>query len=607
MTNHEQDKGQSLATPENIGTLEQYIEKHAKFEEGRFVYVDIPLNMIERPDIPVDQEHVEELAEQMQEFRKEHDIEGGNGQQEDVMLAQIDGDDMAHIIEGLHRVPAIEINGNLYARSKILMHSSKEEVVKMRMSGVKEHRRIRAARSVNLINDLWQFTEWQDKYPELTSKQVFSLTNDGRSGKELGIANEDLELIKQWATDRAEECDLTVATIDKHIRLLGSVDSEIIANSREMHGKKDSPYFASANLKWLAKHLRGEFDKQKLVVELAIAKNLNSAQVEKIAVSVAGFNDLAEAHKHIMNEDFIVQIQKPQSEQKHPVAIAKPTQAPTPKTTPTPTKVSPTAKPSVAQEAVATTETEVAPIKIIPPKSVKEKRALVLAKEIIVKEVINGSYQDMVAFVKSGRYVCLPNEALEQPYFITDRTKEDDDNSKNSSDIKIWRQITEEFKIWTPEERVELKNRLAERRTLIDRLTEKRIDGIKPGRGEAKKAFELAIDRVVRDTRIGALQHIKDLDGVIDKSIFINCLLDQLHSQMDPRRSATTQSARVHPKYLKFNDFATLLSEERNMKRRRAITYGAVFKLTSTTIAQLIGDSKQFVDDTLRQSSRKLK
>ncbi|MEK9196066.1 MAG: hypothetical protein AAB914_01725 [Patescibacteria group bacterium] len=279
------------------GQTDPSLDIRVKFEEGRFIYADVPLHLIEKPNIPIDHEHVEELAEKMLSYKKDHDVEGGNGQEDDVMLAQLDDDpNKLHITEGLHRINSLTLNGEGYVRAKILTHSSMQEVTEKRMSGVKEHQSIRTSRAVTIIDELWQFTPWKDK---LTSAQAFALTNDDRSGKDLGISSEEAEEIKQWAKAGAEECNLSVTTIDKHLRLIDAVDLEIIKNSREMHGKKDSPYFASANLKWLAKHLRGEFDKQKLVVEAAIEKNLSSSQVEKLAMQIAGFEDINEAQVHI--------------------------------------------------------------------------------------------------------------------------------------------------------------------------------------------------------------------------------------------------------------------------------------------------------------------
>lgn len=296
-----------------------------RFVEADKYYAHVPIGLINGDEVPVDEAHVDELAKLMRKHEQLSSQEAKNqgdrnGQQSDITVAYIEGSDRLYIIDGFHRVSALEKNGAETGKCIILMDKTMEDVLDLRISAAASHQSVKLPRILEWITEAWGMTPWSDT---LTASQAFDLVHHKRSGAELGIFPDQLKDLREAVEEKAGKWGMAVGTLSSHLRMADKIDPELVKQIRDKPGGGEQTSVSSGHLKKLSKVMPRKYKHQNIVVEYAIANNLNIEQTEAAAKAIADIEDLDEARK-LINDPAWKAENLTQKSGRKPKAVAKP-------------------------------------------------------------------------------------------------------------------------------------------------------------------------------------------------------------------------------------------------------------------------------------------
>ena len=282
--------------------------------EGNLVEAFVPLSLIYTEDVAVDQPHVKELAESMREKAKEGIP---TGQLSPVLLGQVPDLDQFPIIDGFHRVAALDETGEKEVFSTIKLNTDWDDILDLRILAAASHRSTRFARLIEWIENSWKRTSWSKK---VNVSQAFVLRVSPKStGSRMDLTPEEFEDIKSWVDKKCDQWHLSAWHIYANIlRVAQTVDPELIQKARERRGGWALEALTPLHLKELSLTLPGRYELQNIVADVAIEKALNVAATRAVAeaVSKAGSEEEAQYIIKSLKDQGLLDFTKPKPEKR---------------------------------------------------------------------------------------------------------------------------------------------------------------------------------------------------------------------------------------------------------------------------------------------------
>lgn len=263
---------------------------------GGLLEAMVPSHLINREEVPVDEEHVDQLAHNMLAERAKGN---GTGQLSPILLGEVPGLPSFLIADGFHRDATLFKIGENDIFSTIKPNCSQEEVLDLRIITATMHSSVTFARVVEWIGDAWQKTPWADK---ITAIQAFSLTSPKITGRNMGLSQIEAEAIKAWAYDKSNKWSMAPATIKTSLLTASMSDPELVKEARRRPGGHALTEITPQHLGVLAKGFPHRHAEQQFIAAIAKANNFNVPKTRAAVEALKSAKDLSEMQelaKHI--------------------------------------------------------------------------------------------------------------------------------------------------------------------------------------------------------------------------------------------------------------------------------------------------------------------
>lgn len=265
--------------------------------EGGYVDCWVPVDLIDREEVPVDEAWVQSLARQMDAMAAE-DGEG-NGQATPVTLGLIQGEPTLKIIDGFHRDAVIHARGEkqIYATVKRV---DWEGLFDFRILTAKDHAHVRFSRVVQWIEQAWQCSGLSDK---LTVEQAVLLYRFDTSGVRHGLEEAEVQVAKNWVARKEGQWEIAAMTMHNYLTIAATVDPSLVHKTREKKSSHALEAPTQSIIKIFSVELPNNFELQNLVMDAAKKNNLPGPKTTALCQSVKGMN-LEEATNFIGQIDW---------------------------------------------------------------------------------------------------------------------------------------------------------------------------------------------------------------------------------------------------------------------------------------------------------------
>jgi uncharacterized ParB-like nuclease family protein len=262
--------------------------------ENDLIQARVPLEAIFREDVPVDQSHVDELKRLI---ALESTEKGGTGQLQPILLGEVPGRSQFAVIDGFHRIPALEQLDRKYVLAAIRLDCSWEKVIDLRISAAQSHEVVKFSRVVEWVEDAWSMTQWSYF---ATTIQAFSFTfiknaEYAVTGKRLGFSPEDAEEIRAWVRDKCARWNIGTSSVYHYLSAAAVADPQLIKSARENRAGHEPQEITPLQLHAIAQALPHQYEKQQLVAKLTVLNKLSIAKARALALEIFDSPSLADA------------------------------------------------------------------------------------------------------------------------------------------------------------------------------------------------------------------------------------------------------------------------------------------------------------------------
>ena len=224
--------------------------------EGGLIEAFVPISLVYQEDVPVDKAHVKELADSI---AKEAKSSSRTGQLSPVLLAEVSNFNMFPIIDGFHRVPALEMVGQTEVFATIRPNSTWEEIIDLRILAAITHKSVKFSRLIEWVEEAWKRSQWADR---VSAIQAFTIGYEGfkSKGKRLDIDEEEVEEIRRWTQEKSEQWHISTATVYSHLAVARLADPTLVKEARERKSGHALEAITPAHLGVIVKALPYRFD-----------------------------------------------------------------------------------------------------------------------------------------------------------------------------------------------------------------------------------------------------------------------------------------------------------------------------------------------------------
>lgn len=274
---HELERGQD--NQDNL--LDRIDIVHQRLEDN-IIEAHVPLNLIYREDVQVDNEHVAKLAASMRE-----EVRHGRktGQLEAVFLAHVPKFGLFPIINGFHRVTALENNGATQVYASIRPNSTWENVIDLRILNAVTQKSVKFSRVIDWVEEAWRLSLWQGR---ISAYQAFALTTQPKmTGKILGITPQEAEAIKEWVLKKSDQWEMSAHSIHQNLYIARLAPPDLV---REVRGRPSGhrlEAITAQHLKAMVSYLGHQDDLLRLVAEVTKQHALTVPQTKQLALAVS--------------------------------------------------------------------------------------------------------------------------------------------------------------------------------------------------------------------------------------------------------------------------------------------------------------------------------
>ncbi len=246
---------------------------------GGYIEARVPIELIRRDEVPVDQHHVDELAVSIADEAASAVLSDASVKSEDagqlsrVVLGHIPGEDNFRIIDGFHRDAAFNKLGRTHYNVVIRPDCTLEKIIDLRILTATTHATIAFSRIIEWVEEAWAITEWSSK---VSATQAFSAAAlRGQNCRYFGIDADQFAEMKDWVTTKCEQWHVkSPMSIYKNLSIAKIADPELVKRARNRKSGHELEDITPAHLGAIAKGLPNRFDEQKLVSQIAIEHNL---------------------------------------------------------------------------------------------------------------------------------------------------------------------------------------------------------------------------------------------------------------------------------------------------------------------------------------------
>jgi hypothetical protein len=255
--------------------------------DGKLVEAMVPVDLIEREDVAVNQPHVEELKAAILQER----TDDSTGQYSAILLAQVPGQAKFLIMDGFHRDAALSEIGERMVFATIRRDATMKDVLDTRILTANMHSAVTFPRVVEWINKAWEDTPW---FGKISAAQAFGLASSGGSGKTLGVTPQEAVAIRHWATDKSDRWGMSELTISQNLVLAEKADMDLVHRVRAGKQPGGSPTITQSQLNVIVDGFPGRYTEQNILAELAIKYEYTTAQTRAAVRRLRGCRTLEE-------------------------------------------------------------------------------------------------------------------------------------------------------------------------------------------------------------------------------------------------------------------------------------------------------------------------
>jgi hypothetical protein len=294
-----------------MSKVDLYNERDGGLIEGM-----VPAELIRYDDVPVEENHVRELADSMAGEMSKGTI---GGQLSPVLLGEVPGSDKFYIIDGFHRAAANVLLGNDRMFCTIRPNTSEEEILDLRILTANTHTSVSFARIYEWVSDAWGKSPWSDK---INASQAFSLAGNAKvavkSGRNLGLTPEEATEIREWAADKCEKWHVSIGNVYTVMSTAQVADPDLVKRARPRRSGHELPTLTPQHLSVIAKANPYNYAKQRLLADVATSQNLTVDEVKKVVDHLGEIIDIEDVQLTIEHTDWKNLLKKPDRKKKAP-------------------------------------------------------------------------------------------------------------------------------------------------------------------------------------------------------------------------------------------------------------------------------------------------
>ncbi|MFY9227762.1 MAG: ParB N-terminal domain-containing protein [Candidatus Microsaccharimonas sp.] len=278
--------------------------------EGGLVEAMVPVELIDQTEVPVDDNHVQELIDSMLIEELKGTV---NGQLTPVLLAQVIGKEKLSIIDGFHRSAATERRGSQTVYGTIMPPMTEDEVMDLRILTATSHKTVSFARMYEWVSDSWTKTPWADR---VTAAQAFNLaSNKKMNGRYLGLSSEETAAIREWASDKCNRWGTVPTTIRKVMTTAQNADPDLMRQARTRSSGHELKTITPDHLTVISTVFPGRFAEQRIIADMATSQNLTIADTKVVLEMIKDIPDIEQIRSTIEITDWSALVgRKPRSE-----------------------------------------------------------------------------------------------------------------------------------------------------------------------------------------------------------------------------------------------------------------------------------------------------
>lgn len=250
--------------------------------ESGLVEAYVPMHLINREEVAVDQEHANELAHSI---KKESSKNGNIGQLTPVLLAQVEGSDQFYILDGFHRCSALNALGKEEIYATIKTDCTFEDVIDIRIVSAKSHKSVKFSRIVEWVEQAWDETEWSDRVGLSLAFQLAFLKT--ATGGRAGLDKEEAESIRQWVQEKCQQWEVSPNRVQGFLRTAQHADPKLVKSTRERKSGHKLEAVTPDHLKEIARLLPDDYPLQNRIAETAIKHALTIPQTSALSLAIS--------------------------------------------------------------------------------------------------------------------------------------------------------------------------------------------------------------------------------------------------------------------------------------------------------------------------------
>lgn len=279
------------------GSFETVEELVNTYEEGAIV--DVPLELIDREEVPVDEEHVAELAASMEEEAQRH---GGTGQLAALNLAQVPGREKLAIIDGFHRDGGLYSLGRSTGKATIRLNTSEEELADLRVLAANMHKSVSFARQVAWVEQVWIATPWASE--DLTAAKAFALASGKLASSRYDLTPEQIAAITEWVTNKSQKWGVAISTMHNNLLVAQAAAPQLVAEARGRVSGRNLEALTPQHLGVIARGLPYDYPFQLLAAGVAKQHALTVPQTRTLVKKISPTHNIEEAQRLVASIDW---------------------------------------------------------------------------------------------------------------------------------------------------------------------------------------------------------------------------------------------------------------------------------------------------------------
>jgi len=270
----------------SIFSPEELLERGIKTERREKISVD---NITEE-DALVDPTHAENLSKSMVRDRGQISPATVRARFED------DGRSIVYdIVDGFHRREGKkniqEESGIKQELDSIVLYGcSDEELFDLRVLAANSVASVKFARMAEWMKGSLQNTKWENdrigeliKRGDITLSQIFNLTVNDASGRNLGLKEEEVVEIKAWVERKSIQWNRPIRTLMNEIRTIEKSAPDLVRRVRKGRGRGSGEILTKLKLDVIVKNLPGDWEVQRRLANLAIEKDISTSDLDFLA------------------------------------------------------------------------------------------------------------------------------------------------------------------------------------------------------------------------------------------------------------------------------------------------------------------------------------